>query len=63
MYRYKRLLVGLNLSEEDKTIIRYVSMVSRLAKSEKICFIHVPETLDIPKELLEEYPEFAAPSR
>jgi nucleotide-binding universal stress UspA family protein len=61
MYRYRRLLVGLNLGEEDKTIIRYASMVNRLAKSEKICFIHVAETLDIPKELLEEYPELLHP--
>jgi nucleotide-binding universal stress UspA family protein len=61
MYRYQRLLVGLNLGEEDKTTIRYASMVTRLAKSEKIYFIHVAKTADIPKQVLEEYPDLLHP--
>jgi len=41
MYRFKRLMVGLALSIEDEAKIRYASLVSRLASSEEITFIHV----------------------
>lgn len=45
MYRYKHLLVNLNLSSLDKTTIAYSAMISQLAQSEKVSFIHVSRKL------------------
>jgi nucleotide-binding universal stress UspA family protein len=61
MYRYRRLLVGLSLANQDGSSIRYAAMISRLAESEKITFLHVASTLDIPDELRAEYPELIEP--
>jgi nucleotide-binding universal stress UspA family protein len=57
MYRYKRLLVGISLKAQDGTAIRYASMISRLAKSEKIIFLHVADTSEIDEDICEIYPE------
>lgn len=57
MYRYKRLLVGLSMANHDGSSIRYAAMISRLAESEKITFIHVSSTLDIPEDIQKEYPD------
>ena len=57
MYRYKRLLVGISLNEQDGTSIRYASMISLLAKSEEITFLHVANTTEIDDEVCEIYPE------
>lgn len=56
MYRYKRLMVGIEFGANDESTLRYAAMVSRLAKSEKIYFVHVVRSLDnIPVNLLTEY--------
>ena len=47
MYRYKRLLVGISLNDQDGSSIRYAAMISRLAKSETITFLHVANTTEI----------------
>lgn len=57
MYRYKRLLVGISLNDQDGASIRYASMISRLAKSEQITFLHVANTTEIDEEVCEIYPE------
>ena len=62
MYRYKRLLVGLSLGKQDGSSIRYAAMISKLAKSEKITFLHVASTPDIPEELRKEFPDLAEPT-
>jgi nucleotide-binding universal stress UspA family protein len=61
MYRYKRLLVGLSLANQDGTSISYAAMVSQLAKSEKVYFVHVARSFDIPEELAREYPDLIQP--
>jgi nucleotide-binding universal stress UspA family protein len=57
MYRYNQLLVGLSLGSQDGSSIRYAAMISKLAQSKKITFLHVATSLDIPEELSAEYPE------
>ncbi|MCG8408975.1 MAG: universal stress protein [Phycisphaerales bacterium] len=59
MYRYKRLMIGLNLTDEDKSTIEYAAMISRMAQSESIRFVHVVSNPDIPEALLTEYPGLA----
>ena len=41
MYRYKHLLVGLNINDQDSKLIRFASLVSRMAESEQVTFVHV----------------------
>ncbi len=57
MYRYKRLLLGVSFANQDGSSIRYAALISRLAKSEQITFVHVASKVDIPEELREEYPD------
>ncbi|MFC1863575.1 universal stress protein [Thermodesulfobacteriota bacterium] len=60
MYRYKRLLVGISLNEQDGTSIRYAAMISRLAKSEKIIFFHASSSPEIDEDICTIYPELQA---
>jgi nucleotide-binding universal stress UspA family protein len=57
MYRFKRLWVGVSFDHQDGTSIRYAAMISRLAKTEKIVFLHVASKVDLPEDLIEEYPD------
>lgn len=61
MYRYKRLMVALSLGEQDEASIRYTAMVSSLARSEKITFIYVASSSDIPEEIRVDYPDLVHP--
>jgi nucleotide-binding universal stress UspA family protein len=61
MYRFKRLLVGVSFAQQDGASIRYAAMIGRLAKSEKITFLHVASRVDIPEDLLQEYPDLFQP--
>lgn len=61
MYRYRRLLVGLSLDNQDGSSISYAAMVSQLAKSEKVYFVHVASSFDIPEDLAREYPDLIQP--
>lgn len=61
MYQYNRLLVGVSFVKQDGASIRYAGLISRLAKSEKIIFLHVASTADIPEELRTEYPDLFTP--
>lgn len=56
MYRFKKIMVGLNLSNLDKTTLPYAAMISRLTKSEKVYFIHAARRTTIPESILEEHP-------
>jgi len=61
MYRYRRLLIGLDFTDTDPSTIRYAAKISRMAQSEKAYFLHVARSLDIPAELARQYPEIAEP--
>jgi nucleotide-binding universal stress UspA family protein len=63
MYRYKNLLVPLSLKDQGESSIRFAGLVSHLANSEKVTFVHVISSLeDIPKELQSEFPDIVQPS-
>jgi len=57
MYRYKRLLLGISLNDQDGTSIRYAAMISRLAQSEKITFLHVAGRPEVDEDVCTLYPE------
>ncbi|WP_113924879.1 universal stress protein [Cognataquiflexum aquatile] len=56
MYQIKKLLVCLDQSNLDETLIRFASFVSRVNQTKKIYFTNVIRNLQIPKEVLEEFP-------
>ncbi len=61
MDRYKRLLVGLTGADRDNGTIEYAAMVSRMAKLEKIYFLHVADSLEVPASIREAYPDMLEP--
>lgn len=59
MYRYKNILVCVNLSQVDPTVIRYAGFLTRLAKSERAWFTHVVAKSNLPESFLKEYPQLS----
>ncbi len=56
MYPLKKIMVGLDLSEMDATLIKFASFVANTAKTNKIYFVNVVRSLHIPDEVLKEFP-------
>ena len=56
MYRYKRLLVGLNFTDRDEAAIRYAAILSQMANADEIHFVHVTDPLDPPNDIRGRYP-------
>ena len=61
MYKYKNILIGLALSHQDGSAIRYAAMLSWFTKPEKITFLHIVSGHNIPEDLRIEYPELVLP--
>ncbi|TRX58802.1 universal stress protein [Fulvivirga sp. M361] len=61
MKNFKRILVGLDLSELDKTLLEYTSMLCKAKEVDVIYFFHVARSLDLPEEITEKYPDLLAP--
>lgn len=61
MYRYKKLMVALNLDDNDAMLIQYAGFVSKMANSSDIYFVHVSDSFDIPDEIKKIYPEIISP--
>src|SRR5690606_23586498 len=56
MNTLKRIMVGLDLSEMDDTLIRYTAFLCSISEIEKVYFIHAEKSLDIPEEVLQGIP-------
>jgi nucleotide-binding universal stress UspA family protein len=54
MNTLKRIMIGLDLSEMDDTLIRYTAYLCTISAIEKVYFIHVVKSLDLPTEMLQE---------
>ena len=61
MDEYARLLVGLTLSDRDRTTIQYASLVSKLASSKTVHFVHVRRECEIPQAVRDAYPKLLVP--
>jgi nucleotide-binding universal stress UspA family protein len=59
MYRYQNVLICLNLSQVDPTVIRYAGLLTRVARSSRACFMHVVSKASLPDSFLTEYPQLA----
>ncbi|MFD2037436.1 universal stress protein [Belliella marina] len=56
MYQIKKLIVCLDQSELDETLIKFASFVAQVNQTKKIYFTNIIRNLNIPKEVLEEFP-------
>ncbi|WP_462270772.1 universal stress protein [Desulfobacter sp.] len=61
MYRYKKLMVCLNLDEHDLYLVKYAGLISRMTTSEEVLFVYVSDSFDIPEEIRKIYPQLDAP--
>jgi nucleotide-binding universal stress UspA family protein len=61
MYKFNRLLIGLDLTDLDDGLIQYASMLAKAMGSEKAYFIHVAKDLELPEEIRKNYPDLLAP--
>ncbi|WP_300464937.1 universal stress protein [Desulfobacula sp.] len=61
MYRYKKIMICLNLDDHDEKLIQYAGILSKMAKSDELHFVYVSDTFDIPEEIKKIYPQIASP--
>lgn len=59
--KYKVILIALDLTEMDDTLIRYAAMIGKILSIERIYFVHIVKSLELPEDLLEKYPDLMAP--
>lgn len=54
-------MVCLDLSEMDEPLLKFTSYIARMMDSDRIYFVHVAQTLDMPDEVRQKYPDLLAP--
>lgn len=57
----KRLLVIMELNDHDDVVCKYVNRLCDILSFDSITFLHVANNIDMPKEILEKYPELITP--
>jgi len=62
MKRFRRLLVGLNLTDQDNAVIQAAGEITHLSQSEKVYFMYIAERPNLPEELSDTYPDLLGPS-
>ncbi|MEL7004316.1 MAG: universal stress protein, partial [Bacteroidota bacterium] len=62
MYSINRVMVCLDLSDLDDTLIAYTAMIRKIFDINAVYFHHVAKTLDLPERIAEKYPGLLAPS-
>ncbi|ANQ47736.1 universal stress protein [Flammeovirga yaeyamensis] len=58
---FKRTIIALDGTEKDLPLLKHASKYLQRNEVEKIYFVHVQESLDLPKEVLEKYPDMMSP--
>lgn len=56
MYPIKKVLIGLDLTEMDKTMARFADFLSKKSGVEEIFFVNIVKNLNIPKDVLKQFP-------
>ncbi|GGF30453.1 universal stress protein [Echinicola rosea] len=56
MYQIKKLIVCLDLSEMDVTLVKFASFIAKINHTKKIYFTNVIRNLQMPKDILQEFP-------
>ena len=61
MRKFKKVLVGLDLSPLDEILIKKTAELVRLFETEMVYFVHVAKDLVLPEEVSQNYPDLLAP--
>lgn len=56
MYPYEKMLVGMNLTDHDRVLVRHACLIAGLTGTKEITFAHITGDPDIPEEILEAHP-------
>ena len=56
MTKFKRIMVGLDLTKTDKNVVKYASFICSKLKPEVVYFVHVKKPYTIPLILSKNYP-------
>lgn len=56
-----RILAGLDMSHADEAVIRYTAFLASVFPVEKVTFVHVASSLELPQGLMKQYPNLMAP--
>lgn len=57
MEPFKKLLIGLDTSALDETLIKYTSFIVDHTSAERVEFVNVVKNLNIPTDVIKEFPE------
>ena len=57
MRKIERILVALDMSNIDKTLVKFTSFISRSTDAKKITFINVLKNINVPEEVVKEFPD------
>jgi nucleotide-binding universal stress UspA family protein len=57
MYPIKKVIIGLDLSDLDKTMVEFADFLSNASAVEDVYFVNVIKNLYVPKEVLKEFPD------
>jgi nucleotide-binding universal stress UspA family protein len=57
MYPIKKVIIGLDLSDLDKTMVEFADFLSKASAVEEVYFVNVIKNLYVPKEVLKEFPD------
>lgn len=61
MNEIKRVLVAVDLTQIDETLVQYITMLSNKISLDKIYFFNVLKNFELPDEIVEKYPDVVAP--
>lgn len=61
MESIKRVLVAVDLTEMDETLVRYIVMLSNAISFDKVYFLNVMKSMQYPEKVIEKYPDLLAP--
>ncbi|MFH2008192.1 MAG: universal stress protein [bacterium] len=54
--RYRKILVSLNLTDLDPTVVAFANLVTQLTQPDRVELVNVLNTRNLPAEVVEEYP-------
>ena len=60
-FELKKIMVCLDLSEMDESLLRFAAYIARMMDSDRIYFVHIAESFDMPEEIRSQYPNLFAP--
>jgi len=61
MKKFKKVLVGLDLTAMDEILIQETVKIVQVLEIEKVYFVHVAKDLTLPEDITNEYPDLTAP--